>query len=522
MHCWGIRKISFVLLKTSVQKLLLGIVILSLYSVTFASEPWPGMTLLSQINSNETVMIDIDGNVVKTWHGATSPSSIAYFFPDGSILRPCKDTGATFDAVTAGGRIQLINGNDQIEWDYLFSDSFCVQHHDIEPLPNGNVLLIAWERRTMEEAIEFGRVDIDDEIWPTLIVEVEPVGSSEGNIVWEWHLWDHLIQDEDSSKPGYGVISEHPGLININYGNVGGRGGGGDWIHANAIDYNEELDQIVFSSRSFSEIYIIDHSTTTEEAASHAGGLSGMGGDLLYRWGNPQVYECGTGTDQYFSVVHGVNWIDEGLPGEGNLLCFNNGDWPGSSNDFSTVDELVPPLNSSGTYDIGVGEAFGPESPVWTWGESQGFYAGPTQCGAYRVANGNTLVTSFLDKLVQEVDSEGSIVWEYSISGGGVARAQRYSESTGIDSDTNSSDELVISLYPNPASDLAQISFNLLETSQVEIAIFDMLGRKIITVFEEDVLVGSHSVCLSTLTAGIYFCRISAGDAVANQRFVVL
>ena len=146
-------------------------------------------------------------------------------------------------------------------------------------------------------------------------------------------------------------------------------------MHVNAVAYNADLDQIALSSPTFSEIWIIDHSTTTEEAAGHTGGNCGMGGDILYRWGNPYVYDRGGPGDQYFFVPHGVNWIDPGLPGEDNILVFNNGDRPGS-NDYSTVDELVAPRNPDGTYTIEDGEPFGPAAPAWTYGGPGGGYGG--------------------------------------------------------------------------------------------------------------------------------------------------
>ncbi len=390
--------------------------------IALAQEPFDGVTMISPLNSTTTYMLDIDEAILQSWNGANHPGSFAYLLPDGSIMRPCMDPGGSFSGGGVGGRIQRFNSNGALTWDYYFSTYDYQQHHDIQPMPNGNVLVIAWERKTQQEAIAAGRTNINGEMWPTLIVEVEPVGSSGGNIVWEWHLWDHLVQDADPGKPNYGVVSEYPELIDINYGNPGPQGG--DWIHANSIDYNEQLDQIVFSSRAFNEIYIIDHSTTTAEAAGHTGGNSGMGGDILYRWGNPIVYDRGSSSDQYFYVVHGVNWIDCGMPGAGNILTFNNGDRSGSGNDYSTVDEIVPPVDEDGNYHLDPGGIYGPAAPIWTYG-GPGWYAGPTQCGAFRLPNGNTLITATESRHVFEVTEAGTTVWNYVYSSR-IARGLRY------------------------------------------------------------------------------------------------
>ena len=192
----------------------------------------------------------------------------------------------------------------QVIWNFKYSTDEYLSHHDIERLPNGNILMIAWEYKSYDEAIEAGRNSEllkDNEIWPDYIIEVKPKGLNEGEIVWQWHVWDHLIQDKDSSKLNFGNIDNHPELIDLNYiSSKTLNPSGADWTHINSIDYNEKLDQILVSVHGFNEIWIIDHSTTTEEASSNVGGNSGKGGDLLYRWGNNQTYLENANENQFF------------------------------------------------------------------------------------------------------------------------------------------------------------------------------------------------------------------------------
>jgi hypothetical protein len=329
------------------------------------------------------------------------------------------------DAGGVGGGIQIISWDGTILWDYLLSNIDFQHHHDIQPLPNGNILAIAWEPKTASEAYSLGREVIDNpmnQMWSEVIFELEPVGEDSANIVWEWHLWDHLIQDIDLSYPNFGDITDHPELFNINQGVVGnGITSNGDWFHINAIDYNEELDQIIFSSRMQNEIFIIDHSTSSEEASGHIGGNCGLGGDFLYRWGNPQNYARGNVDDRQLDGQHGINWIPISYPGGGNLILFNNF----YSQSISAVFELEPPLNENGCYDILDNEPFGPLEPIWIHTES---YQSDRQSGAFRLGNGNTLITDANSVRIIEVNIEGDIQWEYNYTGesNSIARAQKY------------------------------------------------------------------------------------------------
>jgi hypothetical protein len=232
--------------------------------------------------------------------------------------------------------------------------------------------------------------------------------------VWEWHAWDHLVQDYDASKANYGVVGDHPELIDVNYAASGQT----DWMHTNSIDYNGEFDQILLSIHNFNEIWVLDHSTTTQEAAGHTGGNSGKGGDLLYRWGNPAAYRRGTTNDRKLSGQHDATWIDEGCPGEGNILVFNNGINRPSGSHYSSVDEITPPVNENGEYYLVQGASFGPTAQTWiyTANPPTSFYVSHIS-GAWRLPSGNTLITNGETGKVFEVTPELTTVWQYNIGG---------------------------------------------------------------------------------------------------------
>ena len=401
------------------------------------AEVFDGYTLFSPTGGGPgggtggtSYLLDNNMNTVHTWQHPRGAASMPYLLADSSIIYPYRVVSPTMSAGGVGGGIAHIAWDGTLLWQYEVSNDNYQHHHDVQPLPNGNILVVAWERKTAAEAYAMGRHTIDNplgEMWSTAIFELEMVPPNQANIVWEWHLWDHLVQDHDPALPGYGVISNHPELMDINHGDVGGGGGPGgsnaDWMHINAIDYNPHLDQIVISSRHQNEVYIIDHSTTTEEAAGHTGGNSGKGGDFLYRWGNPQVYNRGTSNHQQLDSQHGVNWIPEGYPGSGNLILYNNN----YGNQSSAVFELVTPLSpDSSIYLISGSQPFGPLGPTWV--HTGGFHSN-VQSGAFRLPNGNTLISVADDAIVFEVDSLGSNVWSYSFGGTNtmIARAQKYS-----------------------------------------------------------------------------------------------
>ena len=246
-------------------------------------------------------------------------------------------------------------------------------HHDFKLLPNGNIITLVAELKTPADMAAAGfRPNIlqpggDGNIEPDSVVEIQPILPNGGQIVWQWHVWDHLVQNYSSTANNYGTPAAHPELVNPNasYPQLIAS----FWNHMNSIDYNADLDQIMLSVRGNSEMWIIDHSTTTAQAAGHTGGKYGKGGDLLYRWGNPSMYSAGTSSAEILFQQHDAQWIASGLPDAGNVLIYNDGvKRPGGN--YSSADEFVSPVDASGNYSPDYRRGIWPKQLAWTYAGS--------------------------------------------------------------------------------------------------------------------------------------------------------
>lgn len=376
-----------------------------------------GYTLFAPKQYTSTYLINNEGRLLHQWSASKfPPGQSVYMLESGHLLRSCMTKGKLSSGGGEGGRVEEYDWDDNLVWELDFSTETYMQHHDIRRLPNGNILMLVIEKKTYDECIAAGfdaskfqpEIASKGMMLPDYIVEIKPTYPKGGTVVWEWHTWDHLIQDFSSSKANYGNPKLHPELIDCD---GDGRNLPAFWNHMNSIDYNPEFDQIAVSVRGNSEVWIVDHSTTTAEAKSHSGGKRGKGGDLLYRWGNPACYGAGTKTEQRYFEQHDVEWVKPGYPGAGNMTCFNNGLGRGN---YSTVDEFTPAVDASGNYSMVAGTAVAPANYTWTY---KGTTAAPMYSenisGAFRLPNGNTIICSGTIGRFLEVTTAGEIVWEY-------------------------------------------------------------------------------------------------------------
>ena len=373
-----------------------------------------GYTLFT-IHTN-TYLVNNCGQVINTWTSDYTEGKAVYLLEDGSILRGGVLENTEVPYPGGGGIVEKISWDNQVLWSYTYSTSTVNLHHDIYPMPNGNVLMLAADKKTEAEAIQAGRdpANITEGVlYNEQVFEVKPVGATGGDIVWEWNYWDHLIQDIDPTKDNYGVLTEHPELMDINYLSEP-TNGDADWLHINSLQYNPDLDQILISCNGINEIHIIDHSTTTEEARTNTGGLRGKGGTLLYRWGNPEAYGQGNLADTKLFRQHYPVWIPPSYPDGGKIMLFNNGN-SRPEGAYSSIDIIEPPVTGPGEYIEPVTGPYGPSDVSWTYTHPQDptlFYSRILSSGQ-RLANGNTLICEGLLGHFFEIDGDEQIVWQY-------------------------------------------------------------------------------------------------------------
>jgi hypothetical protein len=368
-----------------------------------------GYILFAPLECKTTYLIDKCGRLIHSWKSNYDPGLSAYLLPNGHLLRTGITKDSFFSQSANGGIIELLDWKSNVLWSYTLSNDTMAQHHDIFPMDNGHILVIARVVIPENKALAYGRKPGTlggNFLFSERILEIKPIGKDQAEIVWQWNVWDHLIQDDSPEKPNFGIISEHPERMNINFAPKKSA----DWIHFNSVSYNKDLDQIILSGHNISELWIIDHSTSSEEAATHSGGKYGKGGDILYRWGNPASYNGGTKMDQALFSQHNAHWIPKNFKDGGDIMVFNNG--LGRMPIFSSVEIIRPPTLSPGVYLNSL--PFGPSQPNWTYKDSipESFFSG-FKSGASRLPNGNTLICLGLSGKFIEVGDNNTIVWEY-------------------------------------------------------------------------------------------------------------
>ena len=352
------------------------------------------LVLAIENGGKKSYLLNKRGVKVHEWEFDTSLGNDIEILSNGKLLGMFKVTSPDFSFGGFGGIIKILNIDGSISWEFTYASANMLAHHDVDILPNGNVLFLAWERIDAATAQQAG-VNTAVDIFPEVLVEVDP---NTDQVVWEWHSFNHMVQDMDDTLPNFGIVKNNPQLINFNYQEIDN----GDLMHANGLDYDAVKDVIYMSVNFYSEVWVIDHSTTSAEAATDMGGNSNKGGNLIYRFGNPETYNNDVGERLFFNN-HFPNLLENNEPGAGNILIYvNNGD----NIEQSTVYELEMP----DTFNLSIDSNNEPDI-VWSFTDADLYH--PRISGAVRLQNGNTLICEG-DYGFWEVTNSKEIVWKYN------------------------------------------------------------------------------------------------------------
>ncbi len=390
---------------------------------------------------SRTYLLDMDGRVVHAWPIGTNP----HLLENGDILDASKDDPSGFQG------FKEVDWDGKTVWEYTEKRQGYAPHHDWARIFNKKLkapttLYIANKSITQDQAIAAGA---DPQKGPyrdgemDAIVEVD----MQGNVVWEWCFFDHVVQDVAPAKPNYvgqgKTVADYPGRINLN---MPGKPLKRDWLHCNSLDYSAESGHLVINSVQ-GELYVIDHDGTFvagDPKASIAKAASAAG-DFLYRFGDPARYAQGdpprvlenwdsaTSGHKQMGGSHDVQWIRPGLPGAGHIMVFNNGQYLFQRTPQSSVLEINPFLDANGrdagkyvnppdagyrreTYDKDTHNEPRQISKQVVWSfrsvNSHGFFS-HIGSSAQRLPNGNTFICSDTEGHFFEVTADGKLVWEY-------------------------------------------------------------------------------------------------------------
>ncbi len=364
-----------------------------------------GYTLLSRFT--QTILVDMNGTVIHRWPSFFSQP--AKMLPGGSILAGSEYRLCGIDGIGDFTSLNEIAWNGSIVWSYHgWEDNRARQHHDFERegnpvgyyapgqdfVPQGKTLILA-HHEVFNTSIS-RRPFADD-----IIYEIDWNGTPTGFV---WRASEHFNQFGFTAEIKHGIYV-NPGVL-----------GDGDLLHTNSMSLlgpNKwySTDPVTYSC--FNPQNIIISTRNTNFLAI----ISRDTGDIVWRVGPDfKNTEAGRKLGQLIGLHH-AHMIPQGLPGEGNILLFDNGGMAGygyfgmprNCRLWSRVIEFNPV-----TYDI----VWQYSHRVLHWliprtGDNHKLYSF-YMSSAQRLPNGNTLITEATNGRVIEVTNTSKVVWEYT------------------------------------------------------------------------------------------------------------
>ena len=387
---------------------------------------WNGYTVFgTEVDSEGTVLIDMNGNVVKQWNNICQAEHPPKMLKGGYLagtMRPAPEKKGRIwgdehstDLVVVDWDGKVVRKIPQagMHHDYQFEGSPTGYHAPGQVVDNfkGKILILSHKLANNPKIT-------DKELYDDYIAEVD----DKGNIVWEWLASDHFDEmnfPEDFKK----TMRKYPTFSMTRTPGVKA----GDWIHVNAASYlgpNKWWDEDPVAYKVFNpeNIIISNRQTNTSCIIEKATGkVVWQIGPLYYKevkWEfGGKVYKNAYKKLEQIIGQHHTHMIPKGLPGEGNILVYDNGGyagygprnpgahfgWSDARRDYSRVIE------------------FDPRSLEVVWEHSAKqmglrnkyqFYSDYVS-SAQRLPNGNTLITNGAVGQFQEVTPDHEIVWEY-------------------------------------------------------------------------------------------------------------
>jgi hypothetical protein len=408
-------------------------------------------------------LMDMWGNVV---HQFDTTGMVPQIAPDGTIW--------------SIAQIQDWNGN--VLWDFVPTRDapthpVFTMHHDMKRIWNKKLnqwtqLIVANQPITKAQAdAAGGDPSISAAAYGTRLTAYDFVieVNMAKQIVWEWHFIDHTVQSKNPTWANYvSDVKLKPGRFDVQWMTDNQRPNGqvgfvNDWCHVNSVDFNDEIGHVVINPKHFSQFVVVDHDKTfvsTTDFALNKAAAAGPDGDIIFRWGNPSMYNAGAAPGwmsegdsqgygwhqiQFIQPYHWARprlatdkWPDPAyytasgvaLPGAGNFIIFDNGCY-NPTRIGSRVIEINGRIGASGTEEVPKGQYVWPDvagykpatgnyqrriskQNVWSFqaGTLNSFYS-QAQSGMQRLPNGNTSINSAGPGHMFEVTPSGEVVWEY-------------------------------------------------------------------------------------------------------------